>query len=189
MVDDEVNAADALAALLRDDGYEVTVAYDAENALKVLEGQEPDVVLTDLRLPGLDGIELLGRIRQMHPATMVILMTAFGTVKNAVKAMKLGAEDYLTKPVDVEELELVVERALERKSLLAETGVLRQRLEQKYRFDDLVGESPQMLAVLKSVRQIAPSSASVLLLGESGTGKELFAQAIHENSPRKRRPS
>jgi DNA-binding NtrC family response regulator len=188
VVEDEVNAADALAALLRDDGYEVTVAYDAENALKALEGQEPDLVLTDLRLPGLDGIELLGRIKQMHPATMVILMTAFGTVKNAVKAMKLGAEDYLTKPVDVEELELAVERALDRKSLLAETGVLRQRLEQKYRFDNLVGESPQMLAVLKSVRQIAPSNASVLLLGESGTGKELFAQAIHENSPRKRRP-
>jgi DNA-binding NtrC family response regulator len=188
VVDDEINAADALAALLRDDGYEVTVAYDAENALKVLEGQEPDLVLTDLRLPGLDGIELLGRIKQMHPATMVILMTAFGTVKNAVKAMKLGAEDYLTKPVDVEELELVVERALDRKILLAEAGVLRQRLEQKYRFDNLVGESPQMLTVLKSVRQIAPSSASVLLLGESGTGKELFAQAIHENSPRKRRP-
>jgi DNA-binding NtrC family response regulator len=124
----------------------------------------------------------------MHPSTMVILMTAYGTVKNAVKAMKLGAEDYLGKPVDVEELELVVSRALERKSLLAEASVLRQRLEQKYRFDNLVGESPPMLEVLKSVRQVAPSNASVLLLGESGTGKELFAQAIHENSPRQRRP-
>ena len=188
VVDDEKNAADALGALLRDDGYQVSVAYDAETALKVLEVEEPDLVLTDLRLPGMDGIELLGRIRQMHPATMVVVMTAYGTVKNAVRAMKLGAEDYLAKPVDVEELELVVERALERRSLLAEAGVLRQRLEQKYRFDNLVGESPPMLAVLKSVRQIAPSSASVLLLGESGTGKELFAQAIHENSPRKRRP-
>jgi DNA-binding NtrC family response regulator len=188
VIEDEKNAADALAALLRDDGYETYVAYDAEAALRLLEAQEPDLVLTDLRLPGMDGLELLGRIRQMHPSTMVILMTAYGTVKNAVKAMKLGAEDYLSKPVDVEELELVVSRALEKKSLLAEASVLRQRLEQKYRFDNLVGESPPMLEVLKSVRQIAPSNASVLLLGESGTGKELFAQAIHENSPRKRRP-
>jgi two-component system NtrC family response regulator/two-component system response regulator HydG len=188
VIDDERNAADALGALLHDDGYEVAVGYDAETALRLLETQEPDLVLTDLRLPGLDGLELLGRIRQMHPSTMVIVMTAYGTVKNAVKAMKLGAEDYLSKPVDVEELELVVSRALEKKSLLAEANVLRQRLEQKYRFDNLVGESPPMLEVLKSVRQIAPSNASVLLLGESGTGKELFAQAIHENSPRKRRP-
>ena len=188
VIDDERNAADALGALLHDDGYEVAVGYDAETALRLLEAQEPDLVLTDLRLPGLDGLELLGRIRQMHPSTMVIVMTAYGTVKNAVKAMKLGAEDYLSKPVDVEELELVVSRALEKKSLLAEANVLRQRLEQKYRFDNLVGESPPMLEVLKSVRQIAPSNASVLLLGESGTGKELFAQAIHENSPRKRRP-
>jgi DNA-binding NtrC family response regulator len=188
VIDDERNAADALGALLRDDGYEASVAYDGEAALRLLEGQEPDLVLTDLRLPGMDGLELLGRIRQMHPATMVILMTAYGTVKNAVQAMKLGAEDYLNKPVDVEELELVVGRALEKKSLLAEASVLRRRLEQKYRFDNLVGESPPMLEVLKSVRQIAPSNASVLLLGESGTGKELFAQAIHENSPRKGRP-
>ena len=188
VIDDEKNAADALGALLHDDGYEVAVGYDAETALRLLEAQEPDLVLTDLRLPGLDGLELLGRIRQMHPSTMVIVMTAYGTVKNAVKAMKLGAEDYLSKPVDVEELELVVSRALEKKSLLAEANVLRQRLEQKYRFDNLVGESPPMLEVLKSVRQIAPSNASVLLLGESGTGKELFAQAIHENSPSEATP-
>ena len=188
VIDDEKNAADALGALLREDGYEVSVAHDAETALKLLETQDPDLVLTDLRMPGMDGVELLGRIKAMHPATMVILMTAFGTVKTAVKAMKLGAEDYLNKPVDLEELELVVERALEKKSLRAEASVLRDRLEQKYRFDNLVGESPEMLAVMKSVRQIAPSSASVLLLGESGTGKELFAQAIHENSPRRKRP-
>ena len=188
VIDDEKNAAEALGALLREDGYEVAVAHEAETALKLLETQEPDLVLTDLRMPGMDGVELLGRVKKMHPATMVILMTAYGTVKNAVKAMKLGAEDYLNKPVDLEELELVVERALEKKSLRAEASVLRDRLEQKYRFDNLVGESPEMLAVMKSVRQIAPSNASVLLLGESGTGKELFAQAIHENSPRRKRP-
>jgi two-component system NtrC family response regulator/two-component system response regulator HydG len=119
---------------------------------------------------------------------MVILMTAYGTVKTAVKAMKLGAEDYLSKPIDVEELEVILQKTLERKGLLEEARTLRQRLEQKYRFDNLVGESPEMLSVFKTIRQVAPSSASVLLLGESGTGKELFAQALHQNSPRSSKP-
>jgi len=119
---------------------------------------------------------------------MVLLMTAYGTVKTAVRAMKLGAEDYLGKPIDVEELEVVLERVLEKKRLLEETQVLRDRVGKKYRFDNLVGESPEMLAAVKAVQQVAPSSASVLLLGESGTGKELFAQAIHQNSPRRSKP-
>ena len=119
---------------------------------------------------------------------MVILMTAYGTVKTAVKAMKLGAEDYLSKPIDVEELEVVLQKALDRKGLVAEARSLRERLEHKYRLDNLVGESPEMLSVFKTIRQVAPSSASVLLLGESGTGKELFAQALHQNSPRRNRP-
>ena len=115
-------------------------------------------------------------------------MTAYGTVKTAVRAMKLGAEDYLGKPIDVEELEVVLQKAIEKKGLLEETRHLRARLEHKYRFDNLVGESPEMLAVFKAIRQVAPSSASVLLLGESGTGKELFAQALHQNSPRRHKP-
>jgi len=136
----------------------------------------------------MDGLELLARIKETRPSTMVILMTAYGTVKTAVRAMKLGAEDYLGKPIDVEELEVVLQKVLEKKSLLAETRGLRQRLEHKYRFDNLVGESPEMLAVFKTIRQVAPSAASVLLLGESGTGKELFAQALHQNSSRSARP-
>jgi two-component system NtrC family response regulator/two-component system response regulator HydG len=119
---------------------------------------------------------------------MVIVMTAYGTVKTAVKAMKLGAEDYLGKPIDVEELEVVLQKALERKGLMEEARSLRERLEHKYKLDNLVGESPEMLSVFKTIRQVAPSSASVLLLGESGTGKELFAQALHQHSPRRNRP-
>jgi two-component system, NtrC family, response regulator len=188
VIDDEVNAAAALETLLREDGYEVAIAHDAHAGLQLLEKDEPDVVLTDLRMPGMDGIELLSRIKQIRPETMVILMTAYGTVKTAVRAMKLGAEDYLGKPIDVEELEVVLQRAIEKKALLAETRHLRERLEHKYRFDNLVGESPEMLAVFKAIRQVAPSSASVLLLGESGTGKELFAQALHQNSPRRQKP-
>ncbi len=188
VIDDEVNAAAALETLLKEDGYEVARAHDARSGLQHLEQVEPDIVLTDLRMPGMDGLELLARIKEIRPETMVILMTAYGTVKTAVKAMKLGAEDYLSKPIDVEELEVVLQKALERKGLLEEARTLRQRLEQKYRFDNLVGESLEMVAVFKAIRQVAPSSASVLLLGESGTGKELFAQALHQNSPRRNKP-
>ncbi|HXY42316.1 MAG TPA: sigma-54 dependent transcriptional regulator, partial [Vicinamibacteria bacterium] len=188
VIDDEVNAATALEILLREDGYEVARANDARGGLSLLEKTEPDVVLTDLRMPGMDGLELLAKIKEIRPETMVILMTAYGTVKTAVKAMKLGAEDYLSKPIDVEELEVVLQKALERKGLMEEARSLRERLEHKYRLDNLVGESPEMLSVFKTIRQVAPSSASVLLLGESGTGKELFAQALHQNSPRRNRP-
>jgi two-component system NtrC family response regulator/two-component system response regulator HydG len=188
VIDDEVNAAAALEVLLKEDGYEVARAHDARSGLQLLEKVEPDVVLTDLRMPGMDGLELLAKIKEIRPETMVILMTAYGTVKTAVKAMKLGAEDYLSKPIDVEELEVVLQKALERKGLLEEARSLRERLEHKYRFDNLVGESPEMLSVFKTIRQVAPSAASVLLLGESGTGKELFAQALHQNSPRRNKP-
>ena len=188
VIDDEVNAATALEALLRDDGYDVTRAHDARSGLQLIEKSEPDVVLTDVRMPGMDGVELLARIKETRPETMVVLMTAYGTVKTAVKAMKLGAEDFLSKPIDMEELEVVLQKTLEKKALLDETRVLRERLEQKYRLENLVGESPEMLAVFKTIRQVAPSSASVLLLGESGTGKELFAQALHQNSPRRAKP-
>jgi two-component system NtrC family response regulator/two-component system response regulator HydG len=188
VIDDEQNAAEALETLLREDGYDVARAHDGRSALTLLETFGPDVVLTDLRMPGMDGLELLARVKEGRPETLVILMTAYGTVKTAVKAMKLGAEDYLAKPIDVDELEVVLGKAVEKKRLLEETRILRERLEEKYHLDNLVGESPEILAVFKTIRQVAPSSSSVLLLGESGTGKELFAQALHQNSPRKNRP-
>ena len=188
VIDDEVNAATALETLLREDGYEVAVAYDARTGLGLVEQIDADVVLTDLRMPGMDGLELLKQLKQSRPQTMVILMTAYGTVKNAVRAMKIGAEDYLAKPLDLEELEVVVERAIEKKHLLEETRILRERVADKYRFENILGESPDMLHAFKAIRQVAASNASVLLLGESGTGKELFAQALHQASPRRHRP-
>jgi len=188
VIDDEVNAAAALETLLREDGYEVAKANDGRAGLLMVEKQDPDVVLTDLRMPEIDGIELLTRIKKIRPETMVILMTAYGTVKTAVKAMKLGAEDYLSKPIDVEELEVVLQKTIEKKRLLEETRFLRERLDLKYSLENLVGESPEMLTAFKTVRQVAPSAASVLLMGESGTGKELFAQALHQNSPRRNKP-
>jgi len=188
VIDDEMSAAAALQELLRDDGYEVARASDGGAALQLLETFDADVVLTDLRMPGVDGLTLLSKVKEMRPDTLVVVMTGFGTVKTAVQAMKLGAEDYLSKPVDVEELELVLQRALEKKALREETRNLRQRLDDKYRLDNLVGESPEMLAAFKTIRQVGPSGSSVLLLGESGTGKELFAQALHQNSPRRSQP-
>jgi two-component system NtrC family response regulator/two-component system response regulator HydG len=188
VIDDEVNAVTALETLLREDGYEVAGAHDARAGLALLERLDADVVLTDLRMPGMDGLELLARVKEMRPDTMVIVMTAYGTVKTAVKAMKMGAEDYLGKPIDVEEVELVLQRALDKKKLLEETRVLRDRVQTKYRFENLVGESPEMLAAFKTIQQVAPSSSSLLLLGESGTGKELFAQALHQISPRRSKP-
>src|SRR3972149_1942866 len=188
VIDDEVNAATALEPLLREDGYEGASAHDARGGLLLLEKAEPDVVLTDLRMPGMDGLELLQKVKEVRPETMVILMTAYGTVKTAVKAMKLGAEDYLGKPIDVEELEVVLQKVIEKKRLQEEARFLRDRLDPKYPLDNLVGESPEMLAVFKTIRQVATSNASVLLLGESGTGKELFAQALHQNSPRRNKP-
>ena len=188
VIDDEVNAASALETLLREDGYEVACAHDAKAGLGLVEQMDADIVLTDLRMPGMDGLELLKHLKQARPQTMVILMTAFGTVKNAVRAMKTGAEDYLAKPLDLEELEVVVERAIEKKHLLEETRILRERVADKYRFENILGESPDMLHAFKAIRQVASSNASVLLLGESGTGKELFAQALHQASPRRSRP-
>jgi two-component system NtrC family response regulator/two-component system response regulator HydG len=188
VIDDEVNAASALETLLREDGYEVAKAHDGRAGLQALEGFDADVVLTDLRMPGVDGLELLSKVKEIRPDTLVLVMTAFGTVKTAVKAMKLGAEDYLPKPIDIEELEVVLQKAVEKKALREETRNLRERLEHKYNLDNLVGESPEMLAAFKTIRQVAPSGSSVLLLGESGTGKELFAQALHQNSPRRNRP-
>ncbi len=188
VIDDEVNAAAALETLLKEDGYDVARPHEARTGLQLVERHDPDLVLTDLRMPGMDGIELMAKIKELRPETMVILMTAYGTVKTAVKAMKLGAEDYLGKPIDVEELEVVLQKALERKGLLAEARSLRERLEHKYKLDNQVGESPEMLSLFKTIRQVATSSASVLLLGESGTGKELFAQALHQTSPRHKKP-
>jgi two-component system NtrC family response regulator/two-component system response regulator HydG len=188
VIDDEVNAATALETLLKEDGYEVACANDAKAGLALVEQMDADIVLTDLRMPGMDGLELLKHLKQARPQTMVILMTAFGTVKNAVRAMKTGAEDYLAKPLDLEELEVVVERAIEKKHLLEETRILRERVADKYRFENILGESPDMLHAFKAIRQVASSNASVLLLGESGTGKELFAQALHQASPRRNRP-
>jgi DNA-binding NtrC family response regulator len=188
IVDDEANARTALAELLRDEGYAVETAADGFKALPKLEELAPDVVVTDLKMPGLNGLELMQKLRERDPEAVVIVMTAFGAVDSAVQAMKQGAADYLTKPVNVDELSLVLKRELERKRLRAEAGQLRERLSERRRISNIIGASAPMQQVFDTVLQIAPSRASVLITGESGTGKELIAAAIHEHSPRAKGP-
>lgn len=188
VADDEASSRSGLSMLLRDEGYEVETFPDGQQAFARLQEVVPDVLLTDMKMPGLDGLELLKRARELHPELIVIVMTGFGGVESAVTAMREGAEDYLTKPLQIEELALTIERALERRGLRRETRELRERLAEKLKFDNIIGSSPAMQDVFRIVEQVAPTRASVLITGESGTGKELVAQAVHENSPRKRAP-
>jgi two-component system response regulator HydG len=188
VADDEPSARSGLAKLLRDEGFEVVVAEDGTQAFAKVQETAPDVLVTDLRMPGLDGLELLQRAREIAPELIVVLATAFADVETAVRAMHEGAEHYLTKPVQFDELLLVIRRALERRRLTHEATELRSRLQDRLRFENIVGTSPPMQAVFDVIEQVARSRASVLITGESGTGKELVAQAIHANSPRANAP-
>ncbi|HEY4183526.1 MAG TPA: sigma-54 dependent transcriptional regulator [Polyangia bacterium] len=188
VVDDEANARTALAELLRDEGYRVETAADGFKALGKMDDLNPDLVLTDLKMPGMGGVELLEKVCIADPEIVVIVMTAFGAVETAVEAMKKGAADYLTKPLNTTELFLVLEREMERRRLRREAGQLRARLAERYSFANIIGSAPAMQAVFKTVAQVAPARASVLIMGESGTGKELIAAAIHQHSPRAKGP-
>jgi two-component system, NtrC family, response regulator AtoC len=188
VVDDEANARSALAELLRDEGYAVETAADGFKALPKLDELAPDLLLTDLKMPGMDGIELMRKARERDPECVAVVMTAYGAVDTAVAAMRQGAADYLTKPINFDELVLIIERVLERRRLRAEAGQLRERLSERHRIQSIIGASPPMQKVLAIVLQVAPSRASVLITGESGTGKELIAAAVHEHSPRKDGP-
>jgi DNA-binding NtrC family response regulator len=184
VVDDEVNARTALAELLRDEGYEVETAADAFKAIGKYDGFAPHVVLTDLKMPGMDGIELVKRIQSFEDPAGVIVMTAFGAVQSAVEAMRAGAREYLTKPLNFDELLLVLDRVLEHQRLRVETRQLRQRLGERLAPHNIVGDSPPMQRIFEIIDQVAPSPATVLITGESGTGKELVAAAMHQRGPR-----
>jgi DNA-binding NtrC family response regulator len=188
IVDDEANARAALSEILRDEGYATETAADGFKALGKLEEFSPDVILTDLKMPGLDGIAFMEKAKSALPGAVFVVMTAFGTIHSAVAAVKKGAENYLTKPLEYEALSAVVERAMEKARLFHETRRLRDRLRERNAFGHIVSDDPKMRAVLDLVGQVGPSKASVLLTGESGTGKELIAEAIHLASPRAKAP-
>ncbi len=188
VVDDEANARSALAELLSDAGYAVSTAADGRTALLQLEQVDPDVVLTDLKMPGMDGLALIEQGRPMSPHATFIVMTAFATIDTAVRAIKLGAESYLTKPLELDAVIAIVDRALERTHLSREAAELRARVDERFQFGSIIGEHPSMQRLMKNIAQVAGSRATVLIHGETGTGKELIAAAIHQNSKRKNKP-
>ena len=188
VVDDEKHTREALSQILIEDGYDVISAPDGYQALDVIGRDLPDLILADLKMPGMNGIELLSRIRVKGYKIPFVLMTAYGTIETAVDALKKGAEDYLTKPVDMEALQIQIKKILSRRRMVQEIKDLRERLRDKYRFDNIVGNSPQMQSIFKTVHQISRSRATVLITGESGTGKELIALAIHQNGERADKP-
>lgn len=177
-----------LQTQLEEAGYEVETAADGEAALEILDRALPALVLTDLKMPGLSGMDLLQKIRETWPELPVIIITAFGTIQSAVEAMRGGAYDYVTKPIDYEELVLVVNRALEHFRLVEEVRTLRSSLDRKYGFENIVGHSEALLSLLDMAARAARSNATILIRAETGTGKELLARAIHFNSPRREKP-
>jgi DNA-binding NtrC family response regulator len=188
IVDDESNARNALAEILREEGYACETAADGFKGLGRFAEFEPDLVLTDLKMPGMDGVELMTKVRERSPGLPVVVMTAFGAVDTAVLAMRSGAVDYLTKPINTDELLIVIERALLESRLRREAQDLRKRLDERYKFENVVGAAPAMQQIFKMAAQVAQSRATVLLTGESGTGKELIAAAIHQRSNRANGP-
>ena len=183
IVDDEKNTRDGLCRFLKR-RYNVLAADGGPVALELLAHNAVDLVLSDIRMPGMDGVELLARIRAKHPGVAVILLTAYGEVETAVEAMRGGAADYLSKPVNFDDLLIRIERALHSRAVEAENTRLRRQLDAKFGMESIIGSSPAMEAVFDIVRQAAPSQATVLIQGPSGTGKELVAHAIHQLSPR-----
>ncbi len=188
VIDDKESMRQMLAKTLESEGYEVDVARDGELGLDKAREKRFDLVLTDLKLPNMDGLSVLSSFKDLDPEISVIVMTAYGTIETAVQAIKKGAFDFLTKPFDVDHLNVLIQRALENRRLLAENVLLREELAQSLGFTEIIGKSEKMKEVTRLVKKVAASDTTVLLLGESGTGKELFARAIHSLSPRKNGP-
>lgn len=188
VADDERGTREGLERALQD-RYTVLVAEDGQKALQLLEAQHVDVLITDLKMPGLDGMALLKRALAMQKPPVCVVMTAYGSIESAVEAMQAGAYHYLTKPnINLDELELVIQRALGTRQIESENASLRQQLDRKFGMENIIGESAPMHEVFDIVQQVAPTRATALITGETGTGKELIAHAIHNLSPRKKAP-
>jgi len=188
VVDDEENLRRVTQLKLQQAGYEAMTASDGRQALEVLARNPHDLIITDLKMPGMSGMDLLRRVREDYPEIIVVVVTAFGTIESAVEAMKLGAHDYIIKPVNADALRLVVSRALEHHRLQEEVKTLRTAIDRKYGFENIVGRSKSLLFTLDNAARAAQSDSTVLIRGETGTGKELLAKAVHFNSSRRERP-
>lgn len=185
IVDDEAIQRDIVRDILEDQGCDVAAVGNGAEALDYLKTTPVDVMLSDLRMPGMDGVELLQHAKAFDPEIVVVMITAYGSFESAVDAVKKGAYDYLAKPLDKGQLTLVVERALSRRRLADENRALRSQLQERYEFHNIIGHSPQMQEVFKMIEKIAPSQSTVMIYGESGTGKELVARALHSHSKRR----
>jgi DNA-binding NtrC family response regulator len=188
IVDDDAAQRRLIEFWLKEEGYSTVLANDGAAGLAEFEAKSPRLVIADIRMPGLSGLELLSRIKAVNDDALVILVTAFGTVENAVEAMKLGASDYVLKPLNADELKIVVRRALQHQQLLEENRYLRDFAGTTYRFENIVGQSRKMRDIFDLAFRVAQSDSTILLAGESGTGKELLAKAIHQNSGRAKKP-
>jgi two-component system NtrC family response regulator len=188
VVDDEKNYLVVLEALLRPEGYEIVTADSARTALKLIEESDLDLILTDMKMPGMNGMGLLEQCKRIKPDVPIIMMTAYGTIEMAVEAMKKHAYDYITKPFQNEELKVTIKKALDNYRLVKENRRLSEALSERHRFSNIIGRSKPMLHIYDLIRKVAYSKAAVMITGPSGTGKELIAKAIHYESPRKDRP-
>ncbi len=187
VVDDELGIREAFTFLLEDE-YNVLTSENGEETLKLVKEKDINLIVLDIVLPGMDGIEVLEKIKKIDEDIEVIMLTATKTVKTAVEAMKLGAYDYITKPFDVEEIKAVIRKALKNRALCREVGYLRSEVEKEANFKSIVGNTPQMKKIYKTVEEVSKSDATVLIYGQSGTGKELIARAVHHSSPRRNKP-
>lgn len=188
IVDDKSSMRKVLRQTLEGDPHQILEAEDGEKALDIVKTKHVDVIITDIKMPKVDGMTLLRMIKELDSEIVVIIMTAYGTIETAVEAMKLGAYDYITKPFSTEQVKLTVEKAVERQKLVYENKYLREKLNDQYNYKRIVGNSPSMQPVYELIDKVAPTDTAVLIRGDSGTGKELVAHAIHFNSRRKDKP-
>ena len=188
MVDDEWAMQEALRDWLKEDGYEVGLASSGEEAIVQAKQKNWEVILLDLKMPGMDGLVALKKLKEVNPEAEILMMTAYATVDTAVQAMKEGAFDYLVKPFDPDEVEMQIKKIIQHKDLVLENILLRKTLEEKFHYDEIIGKSDAMQEIFGMISRVAPTDSTVLITGESGTGKELIAQAIHANSQRSYMP-
>ncbi|PIV21289.1 MAG: Fis family transcriptional regulator, partial [Deltaproteobacteria bacterium CG03_land_8_20_14_0_80_45_14] len=185
VVDDEMIVCESCKRILEEEGYEIETALSGKEAFEKMKVSPFDIVITDLKMPGIDGMEVLRTFRKEYPDSIIIMITGFSTVETAVEAMKLGAFDYIPKPFTPDEVTIVVKKAIEKKSLMLENIYLRQELQEKYGFHNIVGKSKKIQEIYRIIAKVATTDSTVLIYGQSGTGKELIARAIHFNSPRR----
>lgn len=188
IVDDEKNTREGLRRGLEHNKYNILIAEDGKTALELFSKDRIDLMLADLKMPGMDGIKLMQKVKEISSNTLTIILTAYGTIETAVNAMKQGAYDYVTKPLNLDEVDILVRRALSTRRIEQENISLRQQLEKRYGFENIIGNNPQIKQIFETIKQVAPTKATVLIIGESGTGKELIASAIHLRSLRKNGP-